>query len=73
MAKVQVMRDDHARLAGLDSCRAREDVGVAEIRSMIEELRVSLFRAGLRTAYPMSDKRIGKAMTAAWPPRASAQ
>jgi ATP-dependent helicase HrpA len=40
------------------------DAGPAlrEIRWMIEELRVSLFAQPLGTAYPVSDRRIHKAM-----------
>ena len=34
----------------------------AEIRWMIEELRINLFAQTLGTAYPISDKRIYKAM-----------
>ncbi|MEV6493174.1 DUF3418 domain-containing protein [Actinoplanes sp. NPDC051633] len=38
------------------------DEGLTEIRWMIEELRVGLFAQSLGTAYPVSDKRIYKAM-----------
>ncbi|MEV7628259.1 ATP-dependent RNA helicase HrpA [Actinoplanes sp. NPDC089786] len=38
--------------------------GLTEIRWMIEELRVGLFAQALGTAYPVSDKRIYKAMDA---------
>ena len=37
---------------------------------MIEELRVSYFAHALGTAYPVSDKRIVKAIDAAAPPSA---
>ncbi len=40
----------------------RQDDDVAEIRWMLEELRVSLFAHGLRTAYPVSEKRILRAI-----------
>ncbi|MBO0876794.1 MAG: ATP-dependent RNA helicase HrpA, partial [Pseudonocardia sp.] len=40
------------------------DPGVAEIRWMIEELRVSFFAQGLRTRYPVSEKRIYRAIDA---------
>jgi ATP-dependent helicase HrpA len=36
--------------------------GLQEIRWMIEELRVSLFAQTLGTPYPVSDKRIYRAM-----------
>jgi ATP-dependent helicase HrpA len=49
--------------------RLRDDLGdvpqVAQIRWMIEELRVSYFAQELRTPYPVSDKRIYQAITAA--------
>ncbi|WIM93867.1 ATP-dependent RNA helicase HrpA [Actinoplanes oblitus] len=38
--------------------------GLREIRWMIEELRINLFAQTLGTAYPVSDKRIFKAMDA---------
>ncbi|HET8643031.1 MAG TPA: DUF3418 domain-containing protein, partial [Pseudonocardiaceae bacterium] len=38
--------------------------GLDEIRWMIEELRVSLFAQTLRTPYPVSEKRIHRAMDA---------
>jgi ATP-dependent helicase HrpA len=38
------------------------DEGLREIRWMIEELRVGFFAQSLGTAYPVSDKRIYKAM-----------
>ena len=38
------------------------DEGLREIRWMIEELRVNFFAQSLGTAYPVSDKRIYKAM-----------
>jgi ATP-dependent RNA helicase HrpA len=38
------------------------DEGLHEIRWMIEELRINLFAQTLGTAYPISDKRIYKAM-----------
>ena len=38
---------------------------LAEIRWMLEELRVSLFAQTLKTAYPVSDKRIRRALAAA--------
>jgi ATP-dependent helicase HrpA len=36
--------------------------GLRDIRWMIEELRINLFAQTLGTAYPISDKRIYKAM-----------
>jgi ATP-dependent helicase HrpA len=40
---------------------------VHAIRWMLQELRVSYFAHALGTAYPVSDKRILKAIDAAWP------
>ena len=41
-----------------------------DVRWMVEELRVSYFAHALGTAYPVSDKRIMKAVDAAAPPGA---
>jgi N-methylhydantoinase A/oxoprolinase/acetone carboxylase beta subunit len=41
-----------------------DDPDVVELRWMLEEYRVSLFAQELRTAYPVSDKRIMKALEA---------
>jgi ATP-dependent helicase HrpA len=46
---------------------AVEPPGLAAIPWMIEELRVSLFAQTLGTAYPVSEKRISKAIAAASP------
>ena len=50
-------------LARLPRAR-REDEDVTSVRWMIEELRVSLFGGGLRTAYPISPQRIIRALAA---------
>jgi ATP-dependent helicase HrpA len=42
----------------------REDEDVRQIRWMLEELRVSYFAQSLGTAYPVSDKRILRAIDA---------
>ncbi|MEU6322240.1 ATP-dependent RNA helicase HrpA [Streptomyces sp. NPDC047009] len=67
MAKVQEMRDEYAWL--LEQLPQGRPVpsSVLEIRWMIEELRVSYFAHALGTAYPVSDKRIVKAIDAAAP------
>jgi ATP-dependent helicase HrpA len=44
--------------------RRRDDADVVEVTWMVEELRVSLFAQRLGTAYPVSAKRIAKAMAA---------
>ncbi|NGO46417.1 ATP-dependent RNA helicase HrpA [Streptomyces ureilyticus] len=67
MAKVHEMRDEYAWL--LEQMPAGRPVPqqVLDIRWMIEELRVSYFAHALGTAYPVSDKRIVKAIDAAVP------
>jgi ATP-dependent helicase HrpA len=67
MAKVHEMQDEYAWL--LEQLPQGRPVPqeVREIRWMIEELRVSYFAHALGTAYPVSDKRIVKAIDAAAP------
>jgi ATP-dependent RNA helicase HrpA len=45
--------------------RRRSDPDVEAVRWMVEELRVSLFAQTIGTAYPVSEKRIYRAMDAA--------
>ncbi|AXE87011.1 ATP-dependent RNA helicase HrpA [Streptomyces sp. Go-475] len=67
MEKVHEMRDEYAWL--LEQLPQGRPVppAVLEIRWMLEELRVSYFAHALGTAYPVSDKRIVKAIDAAVP------
>ncbi|MEU4925208.1 ATP-dependent RNA helicase HrpA [Streptomyces yokosukanensis] len=67
MEKVHEMRDEYAWL--LEQLPKGRPVPrqVLDIRWMIEELRVSYFAHALGTAYPVSDKRIVKAIDAAAP------
>ncbi|MFE0544179.1 ATP-dependent RNA helicase HrpA [Streptomyces sp. NPDC058891] len=67
MAKVHEMRDEYAWL--LEQLPQGRPVpsSVHDIRWMLEELRVSYFAHALGTAYPVSDKRIVKAIDAAAP------
>ncbi|MEU0845447.1 ATP-dependent RNA helicase HrpA [Streptomyces sp. NPDC005962] len=67
MAKVREMRDEYAWL--LEQFPAGRPVPpeALEVRWMIEELRVSYFAHALGTAYPVSDKRIVKAIDAVAP------
>ncbi|MFR0353540.1 ATP-dependent RNA helicase HrpA [Streptomyces sediminimaris] len=67
MEKVHEMRDEYAWL--LEQLPRGRPVpsAVLDIRWMIEELRVSYFAHALGTAYPVSDKRIVKAIDAAVP------
>ncbi|MFI2618794.1 ATP-dependent RNA helicase HrpA [Streptomyces sp. NPDC018584] len=67
MEKVHEMRDEYLWL--LEQLPQGRPVPreVLDIRWMIEELRVSYFAHALGTAYPVSDKRIVKAIDAAAP------
>ncbi|MEU9388410.1 ATP-dependent RNA helicase HrpA [Streptomyces sp. NPDC048324] len=67
MEKVHEMRDEYAWL--LEQLPQGRPVpsSVTDIRWMLEELRVSYFAHALGTAYPVSDKRIVKAIDAAAP------
>ncbi|MBZ9596728.1 ATP-dependent RNA helicase HrpA [Streptomyces erythrochromogenes] len=67
MEKVHEMQDEYAwLLEQLPKGRPVPET-VTDIRWMIEELRVSYFAHALGTAYPISDKRIVKAVDAAAP------
>ncbi|MDE9366126.1 ATP-dependent RNA helicase HrpA [Luteipulveratus sp. YIM 133132] len=59
--RVEQERED--LLAELPAAR-RSEPAVVELRWMVEELRVSLFAQRLGTAYPVSEKRVYKAMDA---------
>ncbi|MFD5447117.1 ATP-dependent RNA helicase HrpA [Streptomyces sp. NPDC127100] len=67
MEKVHEMRDEYAWL--LEQMPRGRPVPrqVLDVRWMIEELRVSYFAHALGTAYPVSDKRIVKAIDALAP------
>ncbi|MFF8474921.1 ATP-dependent RNA helicase HrpA [Streptomyces sp. NPDC015414] len=67
MEKIHEMQDEYAWL--LEQLPQGRPVPreVLDIRWMIEELRVSYFAHALGTAYPVSDKRIVKAIDAAAP------
>ncbi|MFJ9816129.1 ATP-dependent RNA helicase HrpA [Streptomyces sp. NPDC101151] len=67
MQKVHEMQDEYAWL--LEQLPKGRPVPqqVLDIRWMLEELRVSYFAHALGTAYPISDKRIVKAIDAAVP------
>ncbi len=62
MAKVKEMRDEYAWLLEQFPKGRPVPQEALEIRWMIEELRVSYFAHALGTAYPISDKRIVKAV-----------
>ncbi|MGW7003642.1 ATP-dependent RNA helicase HrpA [Streptomyces sp. NPDC054933] len=67
MDKVHEMRDEYAQLLAALKPGRPVPPEVREIRWMLEELRVSYFAHALGTAYPVSDKRILKAIDASWP------
>ncbi|MFJ1843302.1 MULTISPECIES: ATP-dependent RNA helicase HrpA [unclassified Streptomyces] len=67
MEKVHEMRDEYAWLLEQMPQGRPVPQEVLDIRWMIEELRVSYFAHALGTAYPVSDKRIVKAIDAAAP------
>ncbi|MFD7606871.1 ATP-dependent RNA helicase HrpA [Streptomyces mirabilis] len=67
MEKVHEMQDEYAWLLEHMPPGRPVPQQVLDIRWMIEELRVSYFAHALGTAYPVSDKRIVKAIDAAVP------
>jgi ATP-dependent helicase HrpA len=67
MAKVREMQDEYAWLLEQFPQDRPVPRQAREIRWMIEELRVSYFAHALGTAYPVSDKRIMKAVDAVTP------
>ncbi|MEV0981485.1 ATP-dependent RNA helicase HrpA [Streptomyces sp. NPDC049915] len=67
MEKVHEMQDEYAWLREQMPQGRPVPQAVLDIRWMIEELRVSYFAHALGTAYPVSDKRIVKAIDAAVP------
>ncbi|MER6105544.1 ATP-dependent RNA helicase HrpA [Streptomyces sp. NPDC001832] len=67
MEKIHEMQDEYAWLLEQMPQGRPVPQEVLDIRWMIEELRVSYFAHALGTAYPVSDKRIVKAIDAAAP------
>ncbi|NLU68492.1 ATP-dependent RNA helicase HrpA [Streptomyces sp. HNM0574] len=67
MAKVREMQDEYLWLLEQFPQGRPVPQAAREIRWMVEELRVSYFAHALGTAYPVSDKRIMKAVDAAAP------
>ncbi|WP_017614995.1 ATP-dependent RNA helicase HrpA [Nocardiopsis salina] len=64
MAKVVQMTEAVRQVRGRLGPGREADPDVVELRWMLQEYRVSLFAQELRTAYPVSDKRITKAIEA---------
>ncbi|RDS60744.1 ATP-dependent RNA helicase HrpA [Streptomyces sp. M7] len=67
MEKVHEMRDEYAWLLEQMPQGRPVPQAVLDVRWMLEELRVSYFAHALGTAYPISDKRIVKAIDALAP------
>ncbi|WP_037866506.1 ATP-dependent RNA helicase HrpA [Streptomyces sp. NRRL S-1868] len=67
MAKVREMWDEYLWLLEQYPPGRPVPQAAREVRWMVEELRVSYFAHALGTAYPVSDKRIRKAVDAAAP------
>ncbi|HEU5158619.1 MAG TPA: ATP-dependent RNA helicase HrpA [Streptosporangiaceae bacterium] len=63
MRQVQTLQADYESLRDRAADGAA-DPGLRQIRWMLEELRVSFFAQQIGTAYPVSEKRIRKAMAA---------
>lgn len=60
MAEVAPWWRSYASLVMQDPARAERDPALRQMRWMIEEYRVSLFAQELRTAFPVSVKRLGE-------------
>jgi ATP-dependent helicase HrpA len=64
MEQVHRLRHEYDDMVARLPAHRREDEDVRQIRWMLEELRVSYFAQSLGTAYPVSDKRILRAIDA---------
>ncbi|WP_067501604.1 ATP-dependent RNA helicase HrpA [Actinoplanes sp. TFC3] len=62
MAQLHEIEQEYRELRAELPVGGPADEGLREIRWMIEELRINFFAQSLGTAYPVSDKRIFKAM-----------
>ncbi|AGZ43664.1 ATP-dependent RNA helicase HrpA [Actinoplanes friuliensis] len=62
MAQIHEIEQEYRELRAELPAGGPADEGLREIRWMIEELRINFFAQALGTAYPVSDKRIYKAM-----------
>ena len=66
MQKVREIQTEYAELLAAQPKGRPVPASVRDIRWMVEELRVSYFAHSLGTAFPVSDKRVFKALDAAW-------
>jgi ATP-dependent helicase HrpA len=64
MEQVHHLREEYDDMVARLPAHRREDEDVRQIRWLLEELRVSYFAQSLGTAYPVSDKRILRAIDA---------
>jgi ATP-dependent helicase HrpA len=64
MEQVHQLREEYDDMVARLPVDRREDEDVVQVRWMLEELRVSYFAQSLGTAYPVSDKRIRRAIDA---------
>ena len=62
MAQLHQIEQEYRELRAELPAGGPADEGLREIRWMLEELRVGFFAQSLGTAYPVSDKRIYRAM-----------
>jgi len=65
MAIVQMLTDEYQKRLRAVPTGKYPSPELLEVRWMLEELRISLFAQTLGTPYPVSDKRIRKALTSA--------
>ncbi|WP_301328929.1 ATP-dependent RNA helicase HrpA [Goodfellowiella coeruleoviolacea] len=61
-ARIESVAQEYQQLLDSLPPARRAEPAVTRVRWMIEELRVSFFAQGLGTAYPISEKRVFKAM-----------
>jgi ATP-dependent helicase HrpA len=64
MREVHQLQEEYRELVASLPPARREGPDVVEVRWMLEELRVSLFAQPMKTAYPVSEKRVLRAMDA---------
>jgi ATP-dependent helicase HrpA len=68
MARIHAVRYEYEHELAAWSQDQPVPPALAEIRWMIEELRVSFFDQSVRTAYPVSEKRVLRALDLALAP-----
>ncbi len=64
MREVHRLQQEYTELVASLPPARRTAADVVEVRWMLEELRVSLFAQPMKTAYPVSEKRVLRAMDA---------